>query len=127
MHLRRNTASQCWPESSPQSRANGHPFQPVFSWTPMAYSRYHASNTLQSRIPYELMDLQAQPRRDVIRQNPFRQLLRVEQAMRDVTGAGGVFPKRRRKQHRIHPLCKPVTRDEVPRKNVIFATADDEL
>src|SRR5208282_1791504 len=72
-------------------------------------------------------DLQAEPRRNVVGQDPLRQFLRIEEAVRSVARTGGRLFKRRRKQNRVNALSQPVILNKVARKFVVGAVGQDEL
>src|SRR5208282_1280975 len=61
------------------------------------------SHALHRRIPDELMDLQSHARGNIVGQHPVREFARIEQTVRTVSRATGVFAECRGKQYRIHP------------------------
>src|SRR5882724_13545763 len=86
-----------------------------------------ALNPLHRRVPNKLVQLQSQPRRNIVGDHPLSQFLRIEQAMRTIPRAGRIFTKRRRKQNRIHPFRKLVPPREFARKVIVGAAAQNKL
>src|SRR5262249_21013158 len=84
-------------------------------------------HTFQRRIPNELVNLQAQSSGNVIRQHPFSEFLRVQQAMRSFPGSHSVFPEGRREQYCIYPRRQVPASNEVPGKFVVLAITDHEF
>src|SRR5271167_4188674 len=54
---------------------------------PLALLNWQRSYALHRRVPDELMDLQSQASRDVVRQHPLREFPRIEQTVRGVACA----------------------------------------
>ena len=73
------------------------------------------------------MDLQAETHVQSVFQDPFGELLRIEQAVRRVAGAARVFAKRRREDDRVHTVNEIVFAGEVAGEFVIGTVHEDEL
>src|SRR5579872_3981576 len=80
-------------------------------------------HAFERRIPDELVKLQSEARWHVVSDDPFRQLLWIEETVRTVPQASSILAKSRRKQNCIHLSRKVVTLDEVPGKFVVAAAA----
>src|SRR5579872_3160919 len=78
-------------------------------------------DSLKGRVPYKFVQLESEAGGDVVGDDPFGQLLRIEQAVRTVAGAGGVFAEHRGKQDGIHAADKVVRFHERPGEVVVSA------
>src|SRR5581483_1939633 len=73
-----------------------------------AYDRYRARagcsalalHTLHCRIPYELVNLQAEAAGDIVGQHPLGQFAGINQAMRSIATSGRFIAERRRVNYR---------------------------
>src|SRR5579863_2198104 len=67
----------------------------------------------QGWLPDELVNLQTESRVHALRQNPFGQLLRINEAVRHIATSAGVLAKRRRKDNGCNSRCQSVLSCEV--------------
>ncbi len=63
-------------------------------------------NALQRRLPDELVDLKSQAHIQIVRQNPFRHVPRINHAVVGAAAAGRILAKRRRKNNRGAQCCE---------------------
>ncbi len=86
-------------------------------------SSFCISHSLHGRVPDELVKLQPQTSGNIVREHPFGQFARIEQTVRSVLSAAGVFGEGRRKQYCVDPACQIVAGREVPGELVVSAVA----
>src|ERR1700683_676764 len=102
-----------------REHTNRQPFSRSISGLPLY--------TLGGRVPDQLVDLQAEPRWDIVGENPFGEFCRVKKTMRGIARSGSSLFERRGKQDRVYALGKAVTKNKVAGEFVIRAVTQDEL
>src|SRR4051812_45712559 len=86
-----------------------------------------SSNAFGFRLPDEFVDLQAEAHVQSVCEDPFGELLRIEQAMRGVARAARVFAETGREDNRVHAGGQIVLAGEVAGEVVVGAIGKHEL
>lgn len=86
-----------------------------------------SSHAFGGGIPDEFVDLEAEAGGDVVGQDPFGELLGVEEAMGGVAGAAGFFLESWRKENGIDAAGEIVLADEVAGEFVVGAIGENEF
>src|SRR5580698_7459580 len=84
-------------------------------------------HSLHCRIPDELVKLKRQAGGNIVGEHPLRQFARVEQTVRSVASAAGVFGKGGRKQYCVDPRGELMARREISGELVVRTIAQHEL
>src|SRR5450756_469862 len=78
-------------------------------------------HTLGGGIPDQFVDLQAEPRGNFVGEDPLREFLRIEEAVRSVSRAGGRLFDRGGEKNRVNAPGPPVIQHEVVGELVVRA------